>query len=186
VQIRAADRTTPSVDLAASIEWIRQGTTYIKTPRDRIQTPYSIALGGVPHEIQIRHAGYRDTTVVLPPEASEVLVAMTPGGSTYQGAREGEFEGGMTDDSLDLTWVQFVVRDDRGPVSGAEVIGIEKSSGIVVRYGLTDESGEIFTRVPIGDYNWEASKEGYQGRPNGERISRRRDYKKITLRLTSR
>ncbi|MEW5875927.1 MAG: protein kinase [Candidatus Zixiibacteriota bacterium] len=186
VQIRAADRTTPSVDLAASVEWIRQGTTYIKTPRDRVQTPYSIALGGVPHELSIRHPGYRDTTVILPPEAFELLVAMTPGESWSQGNGDGGYEGSVAADSLDLAWVQFIVRDNRGPVPGAEVIGIEKSSGIVVRYGLTDESGEIFTRVPIGDYNWEASKEGYQGRPNGERISRRRDYKKITLRLTGR
>jgi hypothetical protein len=186
VQIRAFDTSTPSVDLGASVEWIRQGTTYIKTPRDHVQTPYSIALGGVEHEVRFQHAGYRDTTVVLGSEAGELLVAMCPASLTGGSAQVGNGAPNETGDSLDLAWVQFTVRDNRGPVAGAEVIGIEKSTGIVVRYGLTDESGEIFTRVPIGDYNWEASKIGYESRTNGERISRRRDFKKITLRLTNR
>lgn len=183
VQIRATDRMSPSIDLAAGIEWIRQGQVYIKTPRDNLQTPYSMALGGVEHEIHLRHSGYRDTTVRLGPETDRLIIAMTPV-AVLSPDRKGSLAAETDEEgSLDLAWVQFIVRDRSGPVAGAEVIGIEKTTGIVVRYGVTDEEGEIFTRVPIGNYNWEASKAGYEGRANSERISPRRDFKKITLRL---
>ena len=90
------------------------------------------------------------------------------------------------DDNDNEAWVQFRVRDRHGPVADAEVIGVEKSTGDVVRYGTTGEAGQIITMVPPGDYDWRASKHGYEGRPNGERIKPGRGLKKITLRLARR
>ena len=82
--------------------------------------------------------------------------------------------------------MRFQVRDEDGPVADAEVIGVEKSTGVVVRYGATGEAGQIITTVPPGDYDWRASKHGYEGRSNGERIKPGRGLKKITLRLAKR
>ena len=60
-------------------------------------------------------------------------------------------------------WVRFVVKGDDGPVSGAEVIGVEKRTGLTLSYGLTDAAGEFLTQVPVGDYDWHATKSGFEG-----------------------
>jgi hypothetical protein len=84
-----------------------------------------------------------------------------------------------------LAWVRFVVKQGRKKsLAGAEVFGIDKGDGQIVRYGPTDADGMLTTRVPVGDYDWWAAKEGFTaGKPNGERVKRGRKTKEITLKV---
>ena len=70
--------------------------------------------------------------------------------------------------------------------AGAEVIGVDKAWGDTVRYGPTDVSGEVVVPVPIGDYEWQAVKEGFIGRIDGERIKPGDKTQRLRLRLDPR
>lgn len=168
-----------SRDIGASIRWIRKNDVYVKSPEDRLMTPYSLQLEGEEHEVRFSLEGYADTSLILSGDASSLVAemrALAPG------------ERNPVPDRSDLSaWVRFVVRQSRrGFVPGAEVIGVEKNTGNIVRYGLTDAAGELLTRVPLGDYEWRASKDNYRARINEERISSSRKTKRVTLRLTPR
>jgi hypothetical protein len=177
VRFGAVDAREQGIDLKASIAWIRQGDRYIKTPEDDLRTPYSLQLGGERCEISFVCDGYADTIVALPQEASSLTVAM-------RRLARGEHAGGDRDRRTEQRWVRFTVQGDRRqPVSGAEVIGIDKASGDTVRYGLSDESGMVVVPVPIGDYEWQALKDGFIGRSDSERIKPGRKTKRMTLRL---
>ena len=180
VHVGAIDRSDPDTDIGATIEWIRHGSAYVKTPFDEVKTPYSIQLGGVTHEIRLRHDLYRDTTVRLSSLADRLEVVMRPS------LKPGRESRPQVDDKEVEAWVEFEVRDQSGAVADAEVIGVEKTSGVVVRYGTTGEAGDLVTKVPLGDYDWRAAKQGYEGRMNGERIKPGKGLKKITLRLAKR
>ncbi|GAB4319579.1 MAG: hypothetical protein Kow0074_09270 [Candidatus Zixiibacteriota bacterium] len=180
VHIRAADSDSPMNELAARVEWIRRGDQYLKTPVDEITTPYSLILDGQVHEARLVLEGFADTTVTIGPMQRAVEVFMRPRrGEPVESEDETEGSGGRG-------WVRFVVKDGDAPVAGAEVIGVEKSTGLTVRYGLTDADGEFVTYVPVGDYDWRAVKPGFEGRNNGERIRPGRHVKTITLRLNDR
>lgn len=182
VHIGAADWRYPATDIGATIDWIREGDEFVKTPFDDVKTPYSIQLGGLTHKIHLSHEGYWDTTVTLNAGVDQLDVAMRP-----MSEADRERLGDRDDrDNRGDAWVRFQVRDEDGPVADAEVIGVEKRTGVVVRYGTTGEAGQIITMVPPGDYDWRASKHGYEGRSNGERIKPGRGLKKITLRLAKR
>jgi len=175
VRINAVNARRRSEEVTAAIAWIRVGDQYVRSPDDGLSTPYSLTLDGRPHDIYLTADGFADTTVLLDAESMQLTVAMREAerSTLRQTADESESE----------SWVRFIVRDGRTPVAGAEVIGIEKASGEIVRYGLTDPDGELTTQVPIGDYDWQASKYGFEGKINGERISPSNRTKKITLSL---
>jgi len=182
VHIGAVERRYPNTDIGATIAWIREGLDFVKSPFDDVKTPYSIQLGGLTHEIRFTHPDFWDTTVVLNAGVDRLEVAMR---RMTEADRE-QFEDRDDRDNTEEAWVRFRVRDGDGPVADAEVIGVEKSTGVVVRYGTTGEAGQIITMVPPGDYDWRASKHGYEGRMNGERIKAGRGLKRITLRLAKR
>jgi hypothetical protein len=173
----AADDST--VDLAARVVWIRGGETDIKTARDHLQTPASFELDGKPYWVRFECKGYADTTVVLAADAGELAVAMR--------SLQAEHVPALAAAAQPEARVQFVVNAGRHkPVAGAEVIGVEKSNGNVVRYGPTDAAGELLAQVPVGDYKWQAAKEGFTGKTNGERIKPGKKPKKIALKMKPR
>ncbi|MBD3299567.1 MAG: PEGA domain-containing protein [candidate division Zixibacteria bacterium] len=182
VHICVADAQSPMNELAARIDWIRQGDQYLKTPVDQLTTPYSLLLDGHNHELHLSREGYADTTVTVAPMRQSVEVLMRPQREDADLAQSHEGD----EDANRRGWVRFVVQGDEGPVPGAEVIGVEKSTGLTLRYGLTDAAGEFVTYVPVGDYDWHAAKPGFEGQNNGERVKAGRGIKTITLRLNDR
>ncbi len=182
VHIRAADAQSPTRELAARINWIRQGDQYLKTPADRLTTPYSLLLDGDVHELHLSHEEFADTTVTIAPMRQSMEVLMRPQREAGDIAQSDEGDGVANHRG----WVRFVVKGDDGRIPGAEVIGVEKSTGLTLRYGLTDATGEFVTYVPVGDYDWRASKPGFEGRNNGERVKSGGGIKTITLRLNDR
>lgn len=179
VHISAVDRDDPGTDIGATIDWIRQGTSYLKSPFDDVKTPYSIQLGGLPHEILLKHEDYWDTTVTLDARADRLEVEMRRMSDLDRKERDERDDNNNESDA----WVRFLVRNGDDPVADAEVIGVEKNTGVVVRYGVTGEAGQIITKVPPGDYDWRATKHGFEGQMNGERIKPGAGLKKITLKL---
>jgi hypothetical protein len=127
--------------------------------------------------VHLTCTGYADTTILLSAFANEALVAMRP----LPKPRHEE----VAADERELAWVRFVVQQGRKKgVAGAEVFGVDKDDGTIVRYGPTDDDGVLTTRVPVGDYNWWAARTGFlAGKPNGERIKQSRKTKEITLKV---
>ncbi len=177
VWLAAVDAQNPYYALNAHVISILQGTEYVVNPDDRLFTPGSIYLDGRQSEIQVSCPGYIDTTVILASTASEKTIAMRAL-PKHRSQEPDEVE-------LELAWVRFVVKNGRSEVlAGAEVFGVDKDNGRIVRYGPTDEDGILTTRVPLGDYDWWAAKTGFTaGKPNGERVKRSRKTKGITLKL---
>lgn len=177
VWLTAVDAQNPYYDLNAHVKSIRQGGQYIVSPDDRLYTPGGVHLDGRVSEVEVSCEGYADTTIILASSASEITVAMRP--LPKHRAPEPERVESET------AWVRFVVRQSRSQVlEGAEVFGVDKDNGNIVRYGPTDEEGILTTRVPLGDYDWWAAKSGYTaGKPNGERVKRSRKTKEITLKV---
>ncbi len=177
VWISAVDARNPFSDLNAKVEWVKQAGQFIITPDDRIVTPTSILLGGSLCQVNLTCAGFADTVVTIPTMAGEATVAMR--------AIPRHLEAEKPKSDAEMAWVRFVVKEARsGGVMGAEVFGVDKDDGRIVRYGPTDESGELTTQVPVGDYDWWAAKTGYvAGKPNGERVKKGRKTKEITLKL---
>jgi serine/threonine protein kinase len=181
VHLRAVSPSAPDTDIGAEIAWIKEGAVYLKTPFDNLATPYSIPLDGVGHEIRFRHRSFADTTVRLDAATDRLTVVMRP--ETESGGQSSDNED---DTDLEEGWVQFRVRGPGGPIAEAEVIGVEKDTGVIVRYGPTDDAGQLIARVPIGDYEWRATKIGLEGRSNGERVKGDRKLKEITLKMDER
>ncbi|HUU45530.1 MAG TPA: PEGA domain-containing protein [Acidobacteriota bacterium] len=180
VRLGAVDAADRAVDLKASVDWIRRVGQYIRTPEDGLSTPYSLQLDGREHEIHFSREGYADTTVTLPGAASSVKVALR---RLARGERPRDGAGLGSE----VRWVRFIVQEDgRRNAAGAEVIGIEKTTGDTVRYGPTDVSGLVVVPVPIGDYEWQAVKDGFVGRTDGERIKPGDKTERLTLRLDPR
>ena len=180
VWLAAVDERNPYTDLNARVTWVRQGGRYVVNPDDGLVTPSNIVLEGRPSEIQVSCPGYADTTIILAALASEVTIEMR-----LLPRRRQETPAG---DEGELAWVRFVVKQGRKKgLAGAEVFGIDKGDGQIVRYGPTDADGMLTTRVPVGDYDWWAAKEGFAaGKPNGERVKRGRKTKEITLKVKPR
>ncbi len=177
VWFAAVDAQNPYFDLNAHVRSIRQGGAYVVAPDDRLYTPGSVYLDGRQSEVELSCEGYADTTITLGGSASEIIVAMR--------ALPKHRPQPTDQTALETAWVRFVVKQGRSEVlAGAEVFGVDKDNGNIVRYGPTDEDGILTTRVPIGDYDWWAAKPGYvAGKPNGERIKRSRKTKEITLKV---
>ena len=181
VHIRTTDARDPDREISARIDWIRRNKRYIRTPADELTTPYSLLIDGYPHEVHLSGEGFADTTVLLGSEIQFVDIALIPSRGPQSG---GDPDHNQAENAEG--WVRFLVKGNQGPVAGAEVIGIEKQTGLTLSYGLTDAAGEFLTRVPVGDYDWHATKSGFEGRSNGERIRGGRGLKQITLRLHDR
>lgn len=177
VWLSAVDRINPYDDLNASIKWVSQGGHYVVNPDDRMVTPASVVLEGIPSLVQVTCAGYADTIVSLGAFASELHVEMRPAARVETVVERGK--------DTEVSWVRFVVKEGRrNLIAGAEVFGVDKYDGRIVRYGPTNADGELTTRVPVGDYDWWAAKEGFAaGKPNGERVKLNRKTKEITLKL---
>jgi hypothetical protein len=177
VWLTAVDAQNPYYDLNAHVRSIRQGERYIVSPDDRLYTPGGVHLDGRVSEVEVSCEGYADTTIILASSASEITVAMR----ALPKHRAPEPERVESE----MAWVRFVVKQGRSQeLAGAEVFGVDKDNGNIVRYGPTDEDGILTTRVPLGDYDWWAAKSGYiAGKPNGERIKRSRKTKEITLKV---
>lgn len=177
VWIAAVDAQNPYSDLNAKVTWVKQGEQYLVNPDDKLLTPRNLLVGGKPTHIQLTCEGFVDTIIVLGVFASEVTVAMRP--------LPRKLKEEPPVDERDMGWVRFVVKESRsGGVEGAEVYGVDKDNGRIVRFGPTDEEGMLTTRVPIGDYDWWAAKAGYAaGKPNGERVKGGRKTKEITLKI---
>jgi hypothetical protein len=176
VWVTAVDAGNPYTDVNALVAWVKDGDTYVVNPDVRLATPSTVLLKGRPCEVRLTCPGFADTTVVLAASASELIVEMRPLPKPKLREEEKEEEG--------FAWVRFVVKAGRKDgLEGAEVFGIEKTDGRVVRYGPTGADGEFTTRVPVGDYDWWAAKEGFTGRRNGERIKSGRKTKEITLKV---
>lgn len=177
VWIAAVDAQNPFADLNAKVSWVKQGEQYLVNPDDRFETPRNLLVGGKPTYIQLSCEGFADTTILLGVFASEATVAMR------RLPRKLREEPPVPDE--EMGWVRFVVKESRsGRVAGAEVYGVDKDNGRIVRFGPTDEEGMLTTRVPIGDYDWWAAKSGYTaGKPNGERVKGGRKTKEITLKV---
>jgi hypothetical protein len=177
VWIAAVDAQNPFADLNARVSWVKQGEQYLVNPDDDFETPRNLLVGGKPTYIQLSCEGFADTTILLDVFASEATVAMR------RLPRKLKEEPLVPDE--EMGWVRFVVKESRsGRVAGAEVYGVDKDNGRIVRFGPTDEEGMLTTRVPIGDYDWWAAKSGYTaGKPNGERVKGGRKTKEITLKI---
>lgn len=177
VWVAAVDAQNPYYDLNAHVRSIRQGGQYVVVPDDRLYTPGGVFLDGRLSEIELSCEGYADTTVVLASAASEITIAMR----ALPKRRPQEVE----QVEPEMAWVRFIVKQGRSQVlEGAEVFGVDKDNGNIVRYGPTDEDGILTTRVPLGDYDWWAAKAGFTaGKPNGERVKRGRKTKEITLKV---
>ncbi len=176
VWVTAVDAGNPYADVNAQVAWVKDGDKYLVNPDERLATPSTVLLKGRPCEVRLTCPGFADTTVILAALASELIVEMRPLPKPKPRDQGKEEEG--------FAWVRFVVKQGRRDgLQGAEVFGIEKNDGRVVRYGPTDADGELTTRVPVGDYDWWAAKEGYTGRRNGERIKSGKKTKEITLKV---
>ncbi|MEW5701922.1 MAG: PEGA domain-containing protein [Candidatus Zixiibacteriota bacterium] len=165
--------------LPARIAWIRSSDGEEIDRAHHLPTPGLVELEGRSYTVKFDCKGYADTTVQLAWDAAELVVGMRslrpePGPEVVAAGS-------------DMGWVRFVVSAGRNkPVAGAEVIGVEKHHGNVVRYGPTDAAGLLLVQVPVGDYRWQAEKEGFVGKTNGERVKVAKNPKKITLKLKPR
>lgn len=177
VWLAAVDRDNPFADLNAHVSWVRQDQRYVINPDDRLVTPGGVTLDGQPSEARFSCEGYADTTLIIPATASEVVVHLRRLPRREERLVEAKVE--------EVAWVRFVVKQSRRVgVAGAEIFGMDKDTGRIVRFGPTDADGILTTRVPIGDYDWWATREGYvAGKPNGERIKPSRKTKEITLKV---
>ncbi|HWO56508.1 MAG TPA: PEGA domain-containing protein [bacterium] len=177
VWLTAVDRDNPFTDLNAHIAWVKQDDRYVVNPDDRLVTPGGVTLAGFPSEVKFSCEGYADTTLIIPAAAGEVVAHLR------KLPRREEQVAHARDE--EMAWVRFVVKQSRRVgVAGAEIFGMDKDTGRIVRFGPTDADGILTTRVPIGDYDWWATREGYvAGKPNGERIKPSRKTKEITLKV---
>lgn len=175
--VAAVDAQNPYYDLNARVTSILQSGRYIVAPDDRLSTPGSVYLDGVQAVMELSCEGYADTTVVVSGSVGDITVAMRALPKQRPADPEVAAE--------ELAWVRFVVKEGRSELlAGAEVFGVDKDNGNIVRYGPTDGEGTLTVRVPLGDYDWWAAKTGYiAGKPNGERVKRSRKTKEITLKL---
>jgi len=174
VRITAVDTESGGDDIGADISWVRRNEQLIKSEDDRLQTPYSLKLQAVEHEVLLRKKGYRDTIVVLGTEVNVVAVYMS---------REEEDKQPEREEPKEFRWVQFNVERSGDGVSGATVIGYEKNSGLQYEFGTTGAEGKILVKVPPGKYDFVAVKSGERSRVNGERIKLGKDTKSVKLRF---
>ncbi|MBI3873139.1 MAG: PEGA domain-containing protein [candidate division Zixibacteria bacterium] len=177
VHLAAFDAEDTSRSLEARLSLFHAGEDRSPVGQERQQTPGTASLDAQEYVVQFECKGYADTAVTLASIAGELTVGMRP-------LRDKSGSGELGQNQAGAVSVRFIVRQDRNrPLSGAHVIGIEKSSGQVVRYGPTDQAGELLTYVPAGNYEWRASKDGFTAKPNGERVKPGGRVKEISLRV---
>ncbi len=178
VWLTATGSGEDTTDIGATIEWIRRDGRVVREFKDRQQTPYSLNLPALPHDLLLTHPEYGDTVVAIPAEVSHVQVILRP-----RNRRESADRQNVPSTLEEFKWVRFRVQAAGDPVSHAQVIGRRAKSNREFKFGITGQEGELLAKVPPGRFEFYAVRGRDKSNVRTTNISPGRRIKSITLRF---
>lgn len=146
-------------------------------------TPYSVRVPAVAHTVTLSKRNYRDTTVYIPPDVTQIAVAMrlddgrqatryAPAEESPQPKQPMQASQPMqrptpepvTPSRPGVPWVTVeVTAPGKMRLAGAEIWAREHGESEERRLGLTDEQGELKVQLPEGNYDLLAYLDTYSG-----------------------
>jgi len=182
VRISAVSEDSGGEDIGAEIRWVRRGEQLIKGPDDNLQTPYSLNLEAVDHEVLLSRKEYRDTIVNLSGAISNLTVVMRPESRREEPPLRQEEEE-QRPEPEEFRWVTFTVEKSGQPVSEAVVVGYNSDSGDQIEFGRTGGEGQLLVKVPPGEFSFVAIAGGVRSATEKEKIKPGRKIKTIRLKF---
>lgn len=140
-------------------------------------TPYSVRVPAVAHTVTLSKRDYLDTTVYIPPDVTQVSVAMRRGSSRSSplpvaprteeaeaADRPAPTERSVPTPDPGSPWITVAVSaPGRTHLAGAEIWVRATGEPTEEWIGTTDEKGELRVQLPAGNYDFLAYLDAYSG-----------------------